>query len=290
MTTFAVGDFAWVPATSTQAKFSIPPELHFGSNRPAWLPVVIKRVEGESVVGTLEWEKAVDVKCKASQALRRDGNEQVHVDLSKLRYHNDAEVVHALGILFRDSKFISKVGKHFLLMNPGHKLINEVGHHHNSASDMLPYFNGEVGLPLSIYSIADIAYRRVSENLLNQTIITRGCSGSGKTEAAKHIIQYLIFAENPQKNLKSVDGPTYTPLGHAENPLIDMSKTRISRAVSAGITILDIFGSASSTRSPNSSRIIRNFSFSYSLGKFCLSAVSYVSLSFLMCRGTNKRF
>lgn len=267
MSNFAVGDLAWIPATSTQARYTIPSELKYGSCRAAWLPVVIKKIEAnDQLLSTLEWDSNLDIKCKAVLVHPRDSAE-CSLDLSKLKHHNDGAIIHALGIFYGDMKFTAKIGKYFLCINPGHRLVSSVGCHHNAASDMLPYFNGDSEVSPSVYSVADTAYRKVSEGLLNQTIVLRGCSGSGKTEASKHILQYLLFAENPQKGAKSVDHATYTPLGHAHNPLVAMSSSSVSKAMAAGSAVLDIFGCAPSGRNPNSSRVIRQTKVAYNLGE-----------------------
>jgi len=267
MSNFAVGDLAWVPATSTQARYNIPSELKYGSNRAAWLPVVIKKIEAnDQLLSTLEWDTNLDIKCKAILVHPRD-NAECSLDLSKLKHHNDGAIIHSLGNFYGNMKFSAKISKYFLCINPGNSLVNSVGHHHNAAADMLPYFNGDSEASLSVYSVADVAYRKVSETLLNQTIVLRGCSGSGKTETSKHILQYLLFAENPQKGMKSVDHPTYTPLGHAHNPLLVASSSAISKAMAAGSAVLDIFGSAPSGRNPTSSRVLRQTKVAYDFGE-----------------------
>jgi len=265
MSTFAPGDLAWIPATSTQARYTIPSELMYGSNRAAWLPVVVKKLEAnDQLVGTLEWDTKVDIKCKANLVHPRDSVESC-LDLSKLKFHNEGAINFCLGKLYGDMTFSAKIAKYFVNINPGHRLIAEVGHHHNAAADMMPHFAGDPTAPSSIYTAADTAYRKVSEGLLNQTIVMRGCSGSGKTELSKHIVQYLLFAENPSKSPKSADNTTYTPLGHANNPFIDLARSPVSKAVTAGVAVLDIFGGAPSGRNPTSSRVIRQTKLNYDL-------------------------
>jgi myosin heavy subunit len=230
--------------------------------------VVIKKLEGsDQLLGTLEWDSNLDIKCKSALVYPRD-DEECSLDLSKLKHHNDGAIIHSLGEFYGDMKFSAKIGKYFLCMNPGHRLVDEVGHHHNAASDMFPYSTGDSDAPLSIYSAADTAYRKVSEGLLNQTIVLRGCSGSGKTEASKHILQYLLYVENPHKVAKSANYPTYTPLGHAHNPFIDLASSPLSKAMAAGNAVLDIFGCAPSSRNPNSSRVIRQTKLAYNFGEY----------------------
>jgi myosin heavy subunit len=275
----APGDLAWIPATSTQARFTIPPHLMYGNNRAAWLPVVIKKLEAnDQIIGTLEWDRKVDIKCKANLAHPRD-SEECSVDLSKLKYHNEGAIIHSLGMFYAEMKFSAKIAKYFISINPGHRLVNEVGHHHNAAVDMMSHFTGDAAAPLNIYTAADAAYRKVSEGLLNLTVVLRGNSGSGKTEVSKHILQYLLFADTPSKSTKSVNHATYTSLGHAHNPFVDVVVcTPVSKAVTAGSAVLDIFGSAPSGRNPTSSRIIRQTKLTYDLGNFVLYYLMSFSL------------
>ena len=85
---------------------------------------------------------------------------------------------------------------------------------------------------------------------------------------SKHVLQYLLYAENPVKVTKSVDHSVYTPLGHARNPFIDVSRSAISKAVLAGSAVLDNFGCAPSGRNPNSSRILRQTKLTYDLSEY----------------------
>ena len=267
MSKFEVGDAAWVPATSTQARYTIPSDLGYGNNRAAWLPVVIKKIEqNDMLLSNLVWDKNLDIKCKAAMVLPRDDADSP-LDLSKLKHHNDASINHSLAGFFARMQFTVKIAKYFVYINPGNRKVSEVGCHRNAPVDMLPYLNDDSQAPLSIYSFADTAYRKVTGDLLNQTIVFRGCSGSGKTEASKHVIQYLLYAESPQRAAKSADYASYTPLGHSHNPIIDMNSSSVSKAILAGCAVLDNFGSAPSGQNPTSSRGIRHTKFAYDLGE-----------------------
>ena len=57
--------------------------------------------------------------------------------------------------------------------------------------------------PPHVYAVTDTCYREMLSENVNQSIIIHGESGSGKTEIAKVIIQYLAWVsqeESPQKS------------------------------------------------------------------------------------------
>ncbi|OON17884.1 hypothetical protein X801_06272 [Opisthorchis viverrini] len=54
-----------------------------------------------------------------------------------------------------------------------------------------------------IYSLMEQCLRKMVENKANQSVIISGLSGSGKTEAAKHALHYLVQQSSRQRCYKS---------------------------------------------------------------------------------------
>ncbi|KAK4881521.1 hypothetical protein RN001_004840 [Aquatica leii] len=90
---------------------------------------------------------------------------------------------------------------------------------------------GPFQLPPHIYAIAATAYRWVNERNEDQCIIITGESGSGKTETARIVLQFLVLVSSDNKEAK-------------------IMKDRLVQAN----TLLEAFGNARTMRNDNASR------------------------------------
>lgn len=90
---------------------------------------------------------------------------------------------------------------------------------------------GPFQLPPHIYAIAGSAYRWLNDRNEDQCIIITGESGSGKTEAARIILQFLVLVSGNNSEVKLI-------------------KDRLVQAN----TLLEAFGNAKTLRNDNASR------------------------------------
>jgi len=276
-----VGSAAWIPASSTQARYNVPGELMYGNGRAVWLPVTLSSMEdADNAIFVLEWDPSVKVKVKLNDAIPRDPMGESSVDdIVQLQYPNEGSILSTLGEHFRSAHLVMRLGRYFVCVNPVNRVSREQGSHRNSTADMSNRCNDNSS-SLDVYAIAEEAKKTVSESLMDQTIILRGCSGSGKTELSKRIIQYLLFVENPRRDGQSTSIPAYEPLGHAMNPyLVTSPESRVSQALVAASLVMDAFGSAPTERCPTSSRLIRTTRLAYNMrGKLQSASTSYLLL------------
>ncbi|XP_050303869.1 unconventional myosin-Ib [Anthonomus grandis grandis] len=86
-------------------------------------------------------------------------------------------------------------------------------------------------LPPHIYGVAESAYRSLTDKGENQCIIVTGESGSGKTEAARIVLQFLVLVSGNAPEVK-----------------------RIKDSLVQANTLLEAFGNAKTMRNDNASR------------------------------------
>jgi myosin heavy subunit len=268
----SVDSLAWIPATSTQARYNIPGELMYGNGKAAWLPVTVSQLESDGInaLFTLEWDNSIKIKAKIKDCLARH-DDQIQDDLTLLQMPNEASILYNLGNRFRDGHNVTSFGRYFISVNPCHSLIRKNGMYQNSVSNMHALFSSEPSV--NMFSIAVKSRNTIVDRLLNQTVIMRGCSGSGKTESTKEILQYLLYCDNPRRDGPSNQSDNYQALGHAQNPLIINNSCNISKAVSSIVSIFDYFGSASTDKNLNSSRLLKCIRLLYKIGmiRLCMS-------------------
>lgn len=261
------GTKIWVPASLTQARYAIPGDLLYGNGRAVWLPVIVRGVESNGSVNVvLEWDGSVKLNVKFKDVQPRSSTDIITPDdLIQLEYPNEASILYLIGDHFRRANFLCRLGRAFIWINPLYRNVHEHGCNINSVENMINRMNSTS--PPDIFSIAEEARKTVSDNLQNLSIIFRGCSGSGKTELTKYILQYLLFTNKPRIDRARTETSNYIPLGHGMNPIFQSNGCEISKSISAGALIFDAFGSSPTEKNPTSSRLLRITRLQYDLSK-----------------------
>lgn len=90
-----------------------------------------------------------------------------------------------------------------------------------------------------LFSIAEDAYRCMTRDNKNQTIVVSGESGAGKTVSAKYIMRYFATVEDPD---------------HPQGNTHDEDLSTVEREILATNPIMEAFGNAKTSRNDNSSR------------------------------------
>jgi len=78
--------------------------------------------------------------------------------------------------------------------------------------------------PPHLYAVAEQSYRNLCHTAGSQAIVVSGVSGAGKTEANKHIMQYLCWRAGQRPELKS-------PMRRVSAELLDVQLSTVSRCV-----------------------------------------------------------
>ncbi|CAN4117724.1 unnamed protein product [Withania somnifera] len=145
-------------------------------------------------------------------------------DLIQLCYLNEPSVLHNLQYRYAQDRIYTKAGPVLITVNP----FKEIQLYGNKL--VTAYRKKLLDSP-HIYSIAETAYSQMMEDEINQSIIISGRSGSGKTETAKFVVEYLVMISGGNN--------------HVESELLQTS------------CILEAFGNAKTLKNNNSSRFGR---------------------------------
>lgn len=98
-----------------------------------------------------------------------------------------------------------------------------------------------------VFAIADVCYRAILSENINQSVLISGESGAGKTEAAKSIMSYLAFVSENEA-IKERLVMSASSESHSNQRVLPHEK------VLATNPVLEAFGNAKTVRNDNSSR------------------------------------
>ncbi|KAM8960363.1 unconventional myosin-XV [Pelodytes ibericus] len=152
----------------------------------------------------------------------QDGDNNGVQDMTQLEDLQDSSVLKNLWKRFERELIYTYIGSILLSVNP-YKMLNTYGTDH-----VLMYEGRALGEnPPHLFAIANVAYTKLMDAKHNQCIIISGESGSGKTEATKLVLRYLV-AINQRRG--------------------------VTNQILEATPLLESFGNAKTVRNDNSSR------------------------------------
>ncbi|XP_046371611.2 unconventional myosin-XVIIIa-like isoform X3 [Haliotis rufescens] len=121
-------------------------------------------------------------------------------DLASLRYLNESSALHTLRQRYAGNLIHTYGGPSLIILNPMQQLPLY-------SDKVVQMFKGckQEDMPPHVFSMAQIAYREMLSSRRDQSIITMGRSGGGKTINAKHILHYLTLSAGSIYNILNVD-------------------------------------------------------------------------------------
>nr|CCA18606.1 myosinlike protein putative [Albugo laibachii Nc14]CCA20563.1 myosinlike protein putative [Albugo laibachii Nc14] len=166
-------------------------------------------------------------------------------DLRSLIYLNEPSILHVLGRRFAHGLVYTYTGSILLAINP----YRRIALYDDSTKEA--YYRNDESKELSphVFATADKAFRKMlfasRGQKCDQCILVSGESGTGKTESAKLIMNYLAFASLRQKH------------GKSNKKSVNQNETEhncVHERVLESNPILEAFGNAATIRNNNSSR------------------------------------
>lgn len=162
-------------------------------------------------------------------------------DLTSLSYLNEPAVLHAIKVRYAQLNIYTYSGIVLIATNPFQKVDQLY------SQDIIQAYAGKRRGELDphLFAIAEEAFRCMTQDKQNQTIVVSGESGAGKTVSAKYIMRY--FASVGNHGEISENG-----IIHGADLKADMSE--VEKQILATNPITEAFGNAKTTRNDNSSR------------------------------------
>jgi len=178
-------------------------------------------------------------------------NEEHAPDNSMLFHHSEAALLENLMRRHNLKLPYSTTGNTLISVNPCEPLPELY-----STATMQQYLGRtKPGTPKHLYQVAEKAYRNLLYTGSCQAVVISGVSGAGKTEANKHILQFLCWRAAQAAPLRSASGGG--PLAAARqlsSSLLDSQVSPLSRAILQSSSVCESFCNACTSNNHNSSR------------------------------------
>lgn len=249
------------------------------SERPVYVPAVLSNIEDDGYVCSTVLDPSIQVKLPLSSTLdRRDvGNGDGYDDCLNVKYRNPAELLWNVQKRYTRDKIYTMCGSNIVISvnpykavipgsssggsTPWRNLVSElVKADRTTQIKRVDIFDPAVqrvyctrsnaDLPPHIYSVASKAVDNVlRRRIKSQVIILSGIPGSGKSTNCKAIMDYVVTATSTAGS-RRIQSSDYTT-----NDFDMTGLRRQERQILAMHAVLDSFGSCSTSRNSNSSRL-----------------------------------
>eukprot|EP01031_Cornospumella_fuschlensis_P038238 gene38238-46466_t len=185
--------------------------------------------------------------------------------ISTLDPVTEQSVTQFLTTSYHNYQYFHNVGQVLLKINPYPQFSYESDQVQLMRKVLKP--SGADDLPKAhIYIFAESIRRAALDNSAVQGVIIRGMNGSGKSEAFKGILQYLMYADcnhHPEEAAAQVDHSK--PLGLSANPFIlPTDSSLVCKKLRGALCVLSAFSSVTTDKNTYSSRGMKYLTLKYS--------------------------
>jgi len=280
----SVNDLVWIPSSivpSLKITDDEYKQIYNNNNNtlPLFIPAILKSIKEDDIGEySIEWDDKITVNIPLKETYLRSKQDQTiqhnndnNNNLTILENYNDPTILDTIIKRYVSSQYLSYAGSTLLMINPINekKFINQEKDIKLLLAMLNHYKDGSNVSSINLYQQISQIRASINSDTTCHTVFFRGASGSGKSEALKSIVQFLMLVESPnnlQNTSRSQSTSSYAPLGSSRNPLIistDAYKTNI--AISAMINLIDITWNAPTQSHMYSSRQAKSLSFIYGL-------------------------
>lgn len=278
------GSLVWFPSSATQLLYQIPAHiaesLGNGLVKLAWVPAIVRGFDmsdgsNRLVLCEVEWDSNVTIKVPFDDVLLRSDRENIEENVfnfAKLQYPNDAAVLTTIQYRYNHHKLLTgTIGSTLLLVNP----VATVSSEYISVND-------------SIDTFVNTLLSNMNVDKKNNVIILRGCSGSGKSETSKRLMELLLSkASTSPHNMKNYNTvlDIVSPIGCCDNPFyIPPDLTKFGRPLAAAIRLFDTMASSQTDKHHNSTRHAKTMKITYN------SSMSIIGINVELVHFDSSRF
>jgi hypothetical protein len=186
--------------------------------------------------------------------------------LLSLKSCTEGSVAEFIRLRYDGGEFQHSINNCHVLVNPYHYIKKEGGSSSNEDPLALQKFlqnpSGNISAA-TMFQFPVAVHSATAVDGISQTVIFRGCCGSGKTEALKTTIQFLLCADSAKKDVV-LNPESLVPLGSAENPLnVASDASRCAKSIAAALTLYDIMGNSVTENNSHASRHLKHVKLVY---------------------------
>ena len=192
-----------------------------------FMRATLTQISGATCKVTMENGILVQKRCEELYAANRP--QDAPDDHSSLTHLNESCILDSTAKRFAAGKIYTYTGRILIAVNP----FRDFGLYGEEKAAEHIGTDDSASLPPHVYSVAERAYSRLRSVNVGQAIVMSGESGAGKTETARHVVNYMLMRAD-------VDGGA--------------GSRGISNAILESSIITEAFGNSKTRRNNNSSR------------------------------------
>ncbi|ULT86008.1 hypothetical protein L3Y34_006002 [Caenorhabditis briggsae] len=220
---------------ATTKKFDSKKNVWVADPEEGFIAAEIKSSKGDTVVVVTSKGVEKTIKKDDAQQMNPPKYEKTE-DMANLTFLNDASVLHNLRQRYYSMMIYTYSGLFCVVINPYKRLPIY------SESVCQMYLGKRRNeMPPHLFAVSDEAYRNMTNDKENQSMLITGESGAGKTENTKKVISYFAMVGASQQSKK-------------EKSKKDKAQVSLEDQIVQTNPVLEAFGNAKTVRNNNSSR------------------------------------
>ncbi|KAK5582398.1 hypothetical protein RB653_003981 [Dictyostelium firmibasis] len=225
-----------------------------------WVPHTVNGYSKGKFIGYIEKNQATVLLLESNEEIKineqliqnyNQSDDKDFSDMVEIQDLSEAIILNNLNLRYKSDQIYTYIGNVLISINP-YKEIKDL--YSSNSLNKYKDINTIKSNPPHIYAVALRAYQSMVSEKKNQSIIISGESGSGKTEASKTILQYLINTSNNNNNNNSNNNNNNYNNNNSNKNNSNINNSSIEKDILNSNPILEAFGNSRTTKNHNSSR------------------------------------